>query len=283
MRNIIAFIRHFFNLFLFLVLMGIALGILINYNQTYNVVFSNIANEATGSVGARYNSIEYYFKLKKTNEELAAENAELRGLLKSSFEAPDTSTIIKIDTLLKDTLGRVRKFQFLPAKVVNNDISDQNNYITLYRGEKQGAKVDMGVIGPQGIIGKVILVSENYCRVMSLLNRNTKVSAMMKTGFYTGLVDWDGKDPRYVTMHNVPKSAKIKIGDSVLTSNLSGSYPPGIMIGTVAAVQGDPGSGFFDLKVKTSTDFYTIQYTYLVDNMIWTEQKQLEAKTPKEK
>jgi len=263
--------------------MGVSLGILINYNQTYQVIFSNVANETTGKVGAQFNKVEYYFRLKKTNEALAAENAELRGLLKQSFEGPDTSSVIKIDSLLKDTLGRVRKFQFLPAKVVNNDVSDQNNYITLYRGAKQGVKTDMGVIGPQGIVGKVILVSDNYSRVMSLLNRNSKVSAMLKKGFYTGLVDWNGKDPRYVTLHNIPKSAKVKIGDSVLTSNLSGNYPPGIMVGTIAAIQGDPASGFYELKVKTSTDFYSIQYAYLVDNMIWAEQKELEAKTPKEK
>lgn len=263
--------------------MGISLGILINYNKTYNAVFSNIANETTGSVGAQYNKIEYYFRLKKTNEELVAENAELRGLLKQSFEGADTSSVIKIDSLLKDTLGRVRKFEFLPAKVVNNDISDQDNYITLYRGSKQGVATDMGVIGPQGIVGKVILVSDNYSRVMSLLNRNAKVSAMLKKGFYTGLADWDGKDPRYVTLHNIPKSAKIKMGDSVLTSNLSGSYPPGIMVGTVVAIQGDSGSGFYELKVKTSTDFYSLQYAYIVKNMIWAEQKDLEAKTPKEK
>ncbi len=263
--------------------MGISLGILINYNQTYQVVFSNIANETTGKVGAQYNNIEDYFKLKKTNEALVAENAELRGLLKQSFESPDTSSEIKIDSLLKDTLGRVRKFEFLPAKVVNNDVSDQSNYITLYRGAKQGARTDMGVIGPEGIVGKVISTSDNYCLVMSLLNRNTKVSAMTKKGFYTGIADWDGRDPRYITVHNIPKSAKVKIGDSILTSNLSGSYPPGIMIGTIAAIQGDPASGFFELKVKTATDFYNIQYAYLVNNMIWAEQKQLEAKTPKEK
>lgn len=263
--------------------MGIALAILINYNQTYNVVFSGIANETTGKVGAQYNAIEYYFKLKKTNEQLVAENAELRGLLKSSFGGPDTSSVIQVDTLMKDTLGRVRKFRFLPAKVVNNNISGETNYLTLYRGSKQGAQVDMGVIGPNGIVGKVIQVSDNYCLVMSLLNRNSKVSAMMKNGFYTGLVDWDGKDPRYVIMHNIPKSVKVKIGDTVLTSNLSGSYPPGIMIGTVAGFQGDSGSGFLEMKVKTSTDFYSIQYAYLVNNMIWAEQKELEAKTPKEK
>ena len=55
------------------------------------------------------------------------------------------------------------------------------------------------------------------------------------------------------------------------------------MIGTVATIQGDPSSGFYELKVKTATDFYTVQYTYLVNNMIWAEQKQLEAKTPQDK
>jgi rod shape-determining protein MreC len=283
MRNIIAFIRQFFNLFLFLILMGASLAILIRYNQTYQVVFSNIANETTGKVGEQYNSIEYYFNLKKTNAALVAENAELRGLLKQSFDSPDTSSVIKIDSLLKDTLGRVRKFRFLPAKVVNSDVSEQNNFITLYRGRNQGVKEDMGVIGPQGVVGKVILISDNYCRVMSLLNHNSKVSAMLKKGFYTGLIDWDGKDPRFVTLHNIPKSVKIKLGDSVLTSNLSGSYPAGIMVGTIAGLQGEPGSGFYDLKIKTATDFSTLQYAYLVDNMIWTEQKQLEAQTPKNK
>jgi len=282
MRNIIAFIRQFFNFFLFLVLLGTSLGILINYNQTYQAVFSNIANETTGRVGAQYNKVEYYYKLKKTNEALAAENAELRGLLKQSFESPDTSAVIKIDSLLKDTLGRVRRFRFLPAKVVNNDVSNQNNYITLYRGSKQGVHADMGVIGAQGIIGKVISVSDNYALVMSLLNRNSKVSAMMKKGFYTGLADWDGKDPRYITLHNIPKSAKVKVGDSVLTSNYSGSYPPGIMVGTVTEIQGDPGSGFYELKVKTATDFFSIEYAYLVDNMMLIEQKDLETKKPKE-
>ncbi len=262
--------------------MGVSLGILINYNKTYNVVFSNIANETTGKVGAQYNSIEYYFRLKKTNEDLTAENAELRGLLRSSFDTPDTSTVIKIDSLIKDTSGRVRKFLFLPAKVVNNSVSEQNNYITLYRGSKQGITKDMGVIGPRGIVGKVIDTSSNYCRVMSLLNRNSKVSAMTLRGSYTGIVDWDGRDPRYVTMHNVPKSAKVKAGDSIVTSNLSGSYPEGIMVGTIAGMGGDPASGFFELKVKTATDFYNLQFAYVVENMIWTEQKQLEAKTPKQ-
>lgn len=281
MRNVFLFIRRFFNLILFVLLMIFSITTLIRYNQSYEAVFSNTANELTGRIGGQYNSVEYYFKLKKTNEALANENAELRNLLKASFDNPDTTTGLYIDSLLKDTLGYIRKYKYLPAKVVNNDVSSQNNYITLYRGSKQGAQTGMGVIGPEGIVGRVVLVSDNYCRVMSVLNRNSKVSAMLKKGLFTGLLSWDGKNPQYLTMINIPKSSKVKIGDSVLTSNLSGSFPPGIMVGRVAKISTDPSTQFLNLAIKSSTDFYSVQYGYLVNNLIYTEQKALEDKTPK--
>lgn len=283
MRNIFLFIRHFFNLFLFLILLGASFAILINYNKTYQAIFATSANEVTGWTDKQYNSVEYYLHLKQTNKSLSEENAKLYNALKESYDNPDTSNIIKIDSTLKDTLGRVRKFYFLPAKVVNNSVSEQNNYITLYRGSKQGVVKDMGVIGPDGIVGKVVLVSENYCRVMSLLNRNSKVSAMLKNNFYTGLADWDGKDPQYLTLHGIPKSVKVKKGDTLLTSNLSGNFPPGIMVGTIAGISVEPSTNFYLLSVNTATNFYSLQYAYLIQNMLWDEQKRLEAQTPKNK
>lgn len=266
---------------MFLLLQGFSLAILVNYNKTYQAVFENNANEVTGAIDKKYNDIQSYFSLKKENEKLQEQNARLLNLLNISTEAPDTTVTSKIDSLLRDTLGRIQRFRFLPAKVVNNSVSEENNYITLYRGSKQGVKKDMGVTGPDGIVGHVILVSDNYCRVMSLLNHNTKVSAMLKNGFYTGIVDWDGSDPSYVTLHNITKSAKVKTGDTVITSNYSGNFPPGLMVGTVAKIQNDPSTNFYDLKVKTATNFFNLQYAYLIDNMMWEEQKKLEALTPK--
>ncbi len=261
--------------------MGASIGILVNFNKTYESAFASDANEVTGFINKQYNGVEYYFRLKQTNKKLAEENARLYETLKESYALPDTSAVTKIDSLLKDSLGRIRKFTFLPAKVVNNSVNEQNNYITLYRGSNQGVEKDMGVIGPEGIVGTVILVSENYCRVMSLINRFNKVSAMLKNNFYTGLVEWDGKSSQYVTLHGIPKSIAVKQGDSVLTSNLSGNFPPGLMIGTVDQISAESSSNFFTIRVKTSTNFYTLQYAYLVKNELWAEQKSLEAKTPK--
>ncbi len=284
MRNIFLFIRQFFHLLLFFVLEGIGIYILVTYNKTHQAFLGEKANEVTGVINEKYNAIEYYFHLKSTNDSLVRENARLHNLLPGSFESADTGHLVFIDSLAFDSL-KTRKFNFLEAKVVNNSVSLENNYITIHRGSGQGVTTDMGVIGPDGIVGKVILVSENYSRVMSLLNRKSKVSAMLKKGLFIGDVEWDGVNPDYVLMNKVPIRAKPQPGDTVLTSNVSEklSFPPGIMIGTVAEVLPDPTSSYFyTLKLKTATNFYSLQYVYLTENVQWEEQKKLEAKTPKD-
>ncbi len=284
MRNIFLFIRRFFTFFLFLVLLGVSLAILVNYNKTYQGVYSGTANEVTGKINKGYNDVEYYFHLKETNKQLAEENTKLLNLLGSSFDAPDSSKQVKVDSLIKDTLGRMRRFIYLPAKVVNNSVTEENNYLTLFRGKNQGVNIGMGVIGANGsAVGKVIDVSANYCRVMSLLNRKSKVSAMMKKGFFLGEIDWDGADPGYLIMKSVTQGAHVANGDSVLTSNIVNlSFPPGMLIGVVTQVKADPeGTSTYLLKVKTAANFYNLQYAYLVENVMWQEQKTLEDKTQK--
>src|SRR4051812_30153708 len=176
MRNIILFIRRFFILFVFLVLQVLSIAILVKYNRTYEAAFANNANEVIGSIDQQYNKVHEYFTLKKTNEQLAQQNEELLNLLKSQYGGADTASLYKIDSLLRDTLGRVERFHFLEARVVNNSVGEENNYITISRGAKQGVKKDMGVMGPNGVVGRVMLVSDNYSIVMSLLNRNSKIS-----------------------------------------------------------------------------------------------------------
>jgi rod shape-determining protein MreC len=281
MRNIILFIRRFFSLVVFFVLQGICLAILVNYNKTYEAVFANTANEFSGRADKQYNNIEYFFHLKETNRQLAEENARLRNSLASNFQGPQNNKVQYLDTIYRDTLGRVRQFSWLPAKVVSNSVSGESNYITLNRGSSQGVNKDMAVVGPEGIVGKVILVSSNYSRVMSLLNRSSKVSAMLKKGANSGIVEWDGADPRFLILRGIPKSAQVKKGDTVLTSNLSGNFPPGLMVGTITNVDSEQASNFYTMKVKTATNFFNLQFAYLVENETWKEQQVLEAQTPK--
>lgn len=282
MRNIFLFIQRFFVLFVFVVLQILCILVLVNYNKTYQAYFAGSANGLIGRVNTQYNEVHEYFTLRKTNEQLAQQNKELLQLLSKNYAASDTVSVTKLDSMLRDTLGRIRKFDFMVARVVNNSTSEENNFITIERGSKEGVVKDMGVLGPNGIVGKVFLVSDNYSVVMSLLNHNSRVSAMLKRdSTNNGFIDWDGKNASYITMHNVPKSAKIQKGDTVLTSNLSGNFPPGMMVGTVAEISVDPSSAFYTLRLKTATNFYNLQYIYLIKNLRWEEQRKLEASIPK--
>ena len=281
MRNIFLFIRRYFNFLFFLVLQIIALSFLFRYNKFHEAAFMGIANELTGRVSSKYSNVEYYFHLKKTNESLATQNEQLLNSMKNNFEAADSLTKIVIDSTKTDTLGTIRKYLWRGARVVNNSVSLQNNYITIHRGEKQGVGKDMGVISPQGIVGIVVNTSENFAVVMTMLNRQSSVSAKLKKTGEIGKVQWDGKSPEYVTMINIPKSVQVAKGDSVVTSGYSLSFPPNIMIGVVSGIVDDKSSNFYSLIVKPSTNFYSVEYVTVVDNLQQEEQKRLEEATRK--
>jgi rod shape-determining protein MreC len=276
-RNIFLFIRRYFNFIFFLVLQILSIILIVNYNQTHQAAFGAFANEATGLVNQQYNKVQYYFHLKETNRRLQEENNRLRSLLTINFENADSNRVRVLDSLYRDTVGRSRKFVWLPAKVVSNTVSLQLNFLTLHRGAAQGVKKDMAVIGSDGLVGIVVDVSENYSRVMSLLNRNSRVSSMLKKDGITGSVEWDGQDPRYLTLRNIPKSVKVAKGDSVVTSTYSANFPPDIMVGTVNEISADPGSNFFTIRLRTATNFYSIQYVNIVENIQYEEQRRVEA------
>lgn len=280
MRNLFLFIRRYLNFLFFLVLQIVALSMLFRYNQFHHATFMGVANEVTGGIYDKANNVEYYFHLKKTNDSLAVENARLRNLLASNFESPDTGARAVTDTIPYDTLGHFRKYFWREARVSNNSTSTQNNYITIHRGENQGVKRDMGVISSSGLVGTVVNTSANYATVMSLLHRQSRLRASLKKSGETGTVQWDGNSPLYLTLIDIPRSAKIAKGDSIVTS-YSDRFPPGLLVGTVYDIIEDKASNFYTLRLKPGTNFFNLQYVYVIENLQRDEQKQLEEATRK--
>ena len=282
MRNIFLFIRRYFNFVFFVVLQIVALYMLFHYNQFHEAAFMGVSNEITGRVSEKFNNVEYYFHLKKTNEALAKENESLRNLLRQDFESADTAKQIYIDTVARDTLGKQRKYLFRSARVVSKFLTQHNNYFTIHRGEDQGVKRDMGVISPNGVLGSVVFTSKDFAVVMSLLHTQSRINGQhFKTG-ETGQVSWDGQSPFYLTMKNLPKSVVVAKGDSIVTSHF-GSYrfPQGILIGTILEIVEDKTTNFYTLKLKPATNFGTVEHATVIENLQAEEQKKLEEATKK--
>lgn len=271
---------------MFLIFQVLCISFLVKYNKTYEAAYSNTAHALTGDIQKKYNNIQYFFDLKSTNKNLAAENAALRTALSLYVRGADSLHLNNIYTLVDttnvDTTGAIRKYQYFEAKVVSNSLTNENNFITIEKGSRQGVQKDMAVAGPTGIVGHIVAVSENYSVVMSLLNHNSRVSGMLKKSNMPGLVEWDGKYPNILTLSNIPKRTKLKKGDTVITSNYSNNFPVGLLIGRVITIsQDDPSSNYYQIKLLSGTDFYNLQYVYVIKNNYIKEQKALESKEQK--
>jgi len=280
-RNIFLFIRRYSNFLYFLVLQIVALSFLFRYNKFHEAAFMNVAGEITGKLDERYNSVESYFTLKNTNEQLVRENERLRQLLKENYEDPGIPARLVIDTVRADSLRKIQKYIYLAAKVVGNTVSLQTNFLTIHRGYDEGVRTNMGVVSPQGIVGTVVNVSKNYATVMSLLHRQYKVIVKLKNGGERGTVEWDGVSPNFVTLKDIPKSAKVNKGDTVVTSSTSFLFPGNIMVGTIQDIIDDRSSNFYTLRLKTATNFFNVEYVYVIQNTQYSEQKVLEDSTRK--
>ncbi len=282
MRNIFLFIRRYITFFTFLILQGLSLWFLFNYNRFHRAKFLGMANEVTGRVNTQFNKVEEYFKLKEENRRVHRLNDSLLNLMPGNFMQKDSSFQLKVDSSSLDKNGFYRRYIFRPAIVVYNTVNAQKNYIQINKGASQGIKDNMAVIGSDGsAVGVVVNVSANFSQVMSLLHVQSTVSVALKKSGEFGIIEWDGKDPRYLIIKRIPKTVEVVIGDTILTSSVSFNFPPGYMVGTVADIKLDNTSGMNSLKVKSAANFYNLQQVHVIENIEYDEQIRLNAETYK--
>ncbi len=283
MRNVFLFIRRYFTFLFFLLLQGFSIYFIVHYQKYHNAMFSSTMNEITGRINTQYNKVDYYLQLKETNEALVKENEQLRNRLVTNFETADSSSSLYTDSIAIDTIGTHRKWLARQAKVVGNSIFSQDNFIQVHRGKNQGLKKDMGVVDPQnGVVGIITDVSDNFAVVMSLLNKDSKISARLKDVAESGgTVTWDGKEPNRLTLSDIKQSVKVKVGDTVITSRFSDAFQYGLLIGTVMDVTPDKGSNNLIIHLKSTANFYNLQYVYALENLQKDELIKLMEKTKK--
>ncbi len=276
MHNLFLFFRRYFNFIVLLILQGFSIYLLVHYNSYHNAVASNFMNEVTGRVNTQFNKVDYFFKLRNTNEVLIKNNERLVNLLNENFEKQDTSTKIVSENIFNDTTGRKRKWQYFSAKVVSNSVAAQNNFIAIHRGAGQQIKKDDGVVDlNNGVVGIVTEVGENYSVIMSLLHKDSKISAKLKKGGEVGQVIWDGKEPNRLSLIEIRKSALVAKGDTVYTSGFTTTFPYGLMIGTIDEIVKDKSTNNYILYLKSTANFYNLQYVNAIENLQREEVDQL--------
>jgi len=253
--------------------MIIAVSLTIQSHSYHKSKVISSANFFTGGVYEMTNNVEGYFNLKVQNEELAKENARLKGLL---FNIKDSTKIPNLDSI-----KGVKKTDIIISKVIKNSYSNQVNFLTLNSGSKQGVKPEMGVINSLGIVGVVENTSANYSTVLSILNTESPLNAKVKKSNHIGSLTWNGKNTGFVQLTDVPRLATVRKGDTIVTGAQSTIFPENIGIGTIEKIYIDNETNLYMIDVRLFNDMTSLGHVYIIRNKDREEIINLEKKTQK--
>ncbi len=272
MRNLWLFFLRYYAFFLFLALEAFAIVLMVNNNSYHSASYFNSANNISADIYDKVSNAKTFVNLQTVNDSLSKENARLLNLLLSS----PYSNIVK-RTTVGDSSSE-RRYTYIEAKVVNNSVNNRNNYLTLDRGTLQGVQPKMGVICGNGIVGTVKDVNEHFCTVISFLHKDSKISARLSASKEYGSLVWEGLNPRFALLKDIPTHVKVILGDSVTTTGYSQKFPANIFIGRVVKCELKSGDNFYNIEVALSTNFSTLRYVYIVEDNFAKELSDLENK-----
>ena len=275
MQQIIDFIIRKKDVVVYIVLLIFSLALVFNssyFHKSKIILFSNsIANYSTEN----FNYLNEYFELKKINSNLLEENL----ILKNQLEKVNKPTSL-------DSLTNIN-FSYKNAKVISNNLSSFKNRLVINKGIKDGLKNEMGVINSDGIVGIINSTSKNYSSIMSILNIEIKINAKIKKTSHFGTLEWDGLSTKYLKLNDIPETANIKIGDSIVTGGMSLIFPEGIKIGVISKISSNENQvnsfsiksgnndvfeyesreNYLNIKVKLNTDMSNLNNVYIIESL----------------
>lgn len=284
MQTLILFLYRIRAFLLFIALEVVCLWLVFSSQPYQRSGYFNSANQWSGRVMEASSGVEEYLSLREQNALLAQENARMReDLVRFSrlkeqqvFDSLAGQDIILVDSLAIDSLPPA-VYSFIPAKVINQSIRNQQNYLTLDRGSEDGLEVDMGVIHSSGVVGKIKAVSRHYATVTSILHTEVLTSARIDRNKALGSVRWDGRDPAEARLLYIPRHINVAKGDTVSTTGFSGIYPEGTPIGIVKSVGSGTDATYLDIQLELLTTFNQLIWVEVVNTMGRAEVDSLET------
>ena len=254
MKNLIAFIAKYNHWFVFVILEAISAVLLFQFNSYQGSVWFSTANVAAGKIYAWNSEIESFFSLTKVNEELTQRNIYLEHqvtqLSNSISKLTDDGSFLH-----SNQLQLLANYKLIPAKVVTNETNKRDNLITIDKGAADGIKKDLGVVSGTGVVGIVYMTSPHYSIVIPVLSSQSNISCTIEKRGYFGYLHWNGGPSSLAYVDDIPRHAKFRRGDNIVTSGYSSIFPEGIMVGKVGYVFNSADGLSYRVQVHLSTDF----------------------------
>jgi rod shape-determining protein MreC len=197
----------------------------------------------------------HYFALQNTtkeNEQVRRENDALK--LQISQLQGKAAEADRLAALLNFRQSH-RDVPMIGARVIGTGAGTASLMIQLDRGERDGIRKNMGVITPDGVVGKVVESYPNASQVLLLTDKESGVGAMLADSRIQSPVGGQGEP--LLVMKYVPNDDEVNPGERVITSGMDRIFPRDLPVGTVAEVK--PGNPFKQIRVKPAANLERLE------------------------
>ena len=252
MRSLLDFIVRHSYVFLFILLETLSLVLLFGFNDRQNEAFMTSANVMSGTLLEWRTGVEQYFGLRKENAGLLEENARLRSML---YELTDSQYVETERALSSEGVA--------VARVIDNSVRKDDNYITIDKGRRDGIAPGMGVYSSDGVVGSVMMAGNRYSIIMPVLNGNTSISCKIKGSESFGFLEWQGGDPYIAQVKDMPYHSAVRRGDTIVTTGFSSVFPEGIPVGAVTNVERSSNGYTLKISTRLAVDMSDLRWVYV--------------------
>lgn len=226
--------------------------------------FQKAAAVVSGGVGAvweKYTSID---DVMDRNEQLEAENAELRQQMVDYDRIKAENDAYKALARIQDTNSEAT---YVSAFVIGRDPLDEFGGFTLDQGSTDGVAVNDAIISDRGyLLGVVVEVDATSCKVMTILhpsfNAAGVISRTRENGIITGSADYAADGQCVLT--NLDRTTEARKGDQVITTGLGGVFPANLLVGTVQEVVPEQSGKSSSAVILPGADPRTVKHVFIV-------------------
>ena len=200
-------------------------------------------------------------------DELKAENEELKEQIAELEEQSHKNEVIQAENDWLKTYLNVKgdhpELQICDAVIVSRQSGNYSTVLTLNRGTAHGIKKKSPVITADGVFGYVSEVGIDWCKVVSIVETASAVSAYTDRGGAVGVVEGDNllRENGICQMIHIDSESDIKVGDKVYTGGNGKIYPAGLLIGEVTLIEADEYTRTLKAHIEPAIDFSDISAT----------------------
>jgi rod shape-determining protein MreC len=230
------------------------------FERTVMTIFSPVPKFVNWIGGTAQDMHQGYLDMRRAVNENVQLRRKVAELTTDNLKLSQSATDMR---RLRSLLAYSEQFEFETsmAQTIMMDTAGRFKSIIIDHGSADGVQVNDIIANANGLIGRVVLTTNDLAKVQLVTDTNCSVGSLVERTRRQGVVR--GLGGTVVQMQDIPALADVQPGDRILTAGIDGVFPRGIPIGTV--VRSEPGQSLFKtVTVRPAVDFGTIEEVIVI-------------------